>query len=146
MPPAGATQGHGQVTLSFPNVMWNQIREQAFDAAQKFPRLWERTNVACYARILAAEGAQPRNEMRIGKKANVEDEIGVRGNPIPKAKTDDGNYHRPAVRILKTVNNELAEFVDIEFRGVNHDVGKPPDGCHPAALFTNALRHRRAVS
>src|SRR5277367_4643391 len=116
MPPAGAAQGHCQITLPFPNVMRNQIRKQALNAAQKFTRLRKRTNVARDAWILAAEGTQPRNEMRIREEAHVKDEIGIRRNPVSKAETNHGNDHWPPVRILKTVNDELAEFVDVEFR------------------------------
>src|SRR5271167_2128144 len=89
MAATGATERYREITFAFCNVVRDQIQQQALDAAQEFARLREGTDVARDAGILAAEWTQARHEMRVGQKAHVEDEIGVRRNAIAKAEADD---------------------------------------------------------
>src|SRR5262249_1419574 len=139
MAAARATQGNRQVTLPFADVVRDQIGEQIFDAAQELAGLRKRANVARDLGIFSAERSQPGHEMRIGQKAHVEYEIGVGRNPITESETDHGNQQGLTPWILKTIDDELAQLVDVEFRGVDDYIGGPADGRHPAALEANAF-------
>src|SRR6202795_115435 len=146
MPPARATHRHRQIALAFSNVMRDQIRQQALDSPQKFVRLRKRADIARHARILAAEGAQPRDEVWIRQKAHVENKIRVRGNAVAKSKAHHGNEQRPPPRILETVNDELAQLVYVEFRGVNNHIREAPNGRHAPPLFPDSFGDRDAVA
>src|SRR5579863_9318011 len=122
MPPAGAAERNGEIAFAFGNIMRDQIQQQAFDATEEFAGLREGADVARDAGIFAAELAQARNKMRIGQEADIEDQVRVRGNAVAKAEADDGNEQGAAAGILEAINDELAQLVNVEFRGVNDDV------------------------
>src|ERR1017187_2040454 len=85
MAPAGASQGNCEITLTLPNVMRDQIRQQALDATEKFSRLRERTNVSRDPRIFAAEWPEARDEMRIRQKPHVENQIRIGRNAVAES-------------------------------------------------------------
>src|SRR4029077_8391182 len=119
-----AAKGDGEIAFSFADVVRDQIGQQAFDAAQKFSGLGKRTDVAADFRIFAGEGAQARDEMRVGKKTHIENQVGVRGNSIAIAETDDGNEHGALVGILEAGGDEMAQFVNVELGGFDDHVGE----------------------
>jgi len=146
MPSARAPERDGQVALSFADVMRNQEAKEAFDPFQELAGLRERANVTGDATVLARERPEFWNEMRIWKKAHVENEIGIRRSAIAKAKADHRNEQRALARLLKTIDDELTQLVDVEFCGVDDYVGETPNRRHAAALLVNALGHRDPVS
>src|SRR5580693_2455753 len=75
--------------------------------------------------------------MRIGQKAYVEYQVGVGRNAITKSKAHNGNQQRPPPRVLKPVNNELAQLVNVELGRVDDDVSQTSYGSHPSPLQTN---------
>ena len=77
--------------------------------------------------------------MRIREKAHVEDQVRIRGNPVAKTETDDRNQQRAAARILKAINNDLAQLMNVESCGVDDDIGEPADRSHSPPLRTNSL-------
>ena len=87
----------------------------------------KRANVTSDALVPAAKVPQARNEMRIRQKAHVEHQVRVGRNTIAKSEADNGNQQWPAAGILKSVNDELAQLVNVELRGVNDDVGEATD-------------------
>src|SRR5271156_428962 len=139
MSAAGTAERYGEIAFAFGNIMRDQIEQQAFDATQEFAGLRERTDVARDAGIFAAEFAQVRHEMGIGQKADVEDQVRIRGNAVAKAEADDRDEQGAAAGVLEAINDELAELVDIEFRGVNDYVRETTNGRHAAAFEANAV-------
>src|SRR5256884_6636592 len=113
-----------QVTFSFANVMRDQIGQQAFDAAQEFPGLRKRADIPPYFRIFPRERPQPRHEMRIGQKSHVENQVRIRRHSVAVPETHDRNQHRPFVRILKSLRDEVAQFMHVELRSEERRVGK----------------------
>src|SRR4029077_19496503 len=77
---AGTAEGNREITFSFADVVRDQVGQQAFDAAQEFASLGKRANVAADFGIFAGEGAKARDEMRVGEKAHVENQVSVRGD------------------------------------------------------------------
>src|SRR5215469_17177444 len=116
---ARAAYGYRQIALALANVMRNQIGKQALDAAQEFSGLRERANVLANLWIRAVVWAQTWNEMRIGKKAHVKDQVRIRRHAITIAKADHGNQQRPRVGILEARGNEVAKLVHVELRGID---------------------------
>src|ERR1700735_679703 len=135
MPSPGASQRDCQIALSFLNVVWNQVKQQAFDASQELAGLRKRTNVARDPRILSTERAQSRNKVRVRKKAYVEYQIRIGWNSVAESETHNRDEQRPPSRVLKAVNYELPQFMHVEFRGVDYSARKPPNRRHPPALF-----------
>lgn len=146
MPSASAPQRDRQITLPFANVVRNQKAKKALDLAQELTRLRKRTDVTRNAPVLSAERTQTWNEMRIGKKTHIKNEIRIRGNSIAEAEANDGNKQRALTGFLKAIDNELPQFVDVEFRGVNDDIGKAANRRHAPALFANAVGNREPVA
>ena len=77
--------------------------------------------------------------MRIGQKTHVEHQVRIRGNAVAKSEAHHGNQQRPPPRILKAVNDELAQLVNVEFGGVNDDIRETPDRRHPPPLQADSF-------
>lgn len=137
--PAGAAEGDGQIAFAFADVMRDQIHEEAFDAAEKFAGLGERADVLFDFGVFSSEAAQAGDEMGIGEEADVEDQVGVRGDAVLVTKTDDGDEHGTFVGIFEPLGDESAEFVDVELGGVDDHVGELADGLHEGALVAEAF-------
>src|SRR5258706_4526295 len=131
---ACASDRNSEIAFAFLNVMRNQIGEQAFDAFKELAGLRERTNVTANFRIFAGEAPQPGNKMRIGKKADVENQICVGGHAVAIAKAHDRNEHGALVWIFETFGDEAAEFVDVELRTVDDDICAVADGSPDFAI------------
>src|SRR5271170_4462194 len=139
MAATGAAERDGEIAFALGNIVRDQVQQQAFDAAEEFAGLREGTDVASDAGIFAAEFPQARDEMRIGQKANIEDQVRIRGNAIAKAEADGRDEQRATAGILEAIDDELAQFVNVEFRGVDDDIGETANGRHAAAFEANAL-------
>src|SRR5262249_19836458 len=75
----------------------------------------------------------------IGQEANVEDEVGVAGDAVAIAEADAGNQHRALFGIAEALGDEVAEFVDVEFGGVDYNVGKFADRLHHLAFVAETF-------
>ncbi len=84
--------------------------------------------------------------MRIGQEAHVENEVGIGRNAVAIAKADARNQHRALFGIAEAFGDEVAQFVNVEFRGVDHDVGKLADGLQQLAFVIEALAHAEMFS
>src|SRR6266568_4225395 len=134
MLPPRAAESDGQIALALANVMRNEIGKKAFDPAQEFTRLRKRTNVLADLRVRAIALTQSRNEMRVGKKAHVKDEVRIRRNAIAIAETDHRHEQRACFGILETSGNEVPKLVHVELCGIDNHVGKLADGLHQRAF------------
>src|SRR5579859_308514 len=136
---ASAAEGNRQVTLAFANVVRDEVGEKALDAAEKFSRLREGPNVFLDFGIYSGEAAQSGDEVWIGKEAHVENEVGVRGDTVLVAETDNGNEHGTLVGILEALRDELAKLVDVELGGVDNHIGEFADRLHEGAFVAQAF-------
>src|SRR5580692_3276080 len=82
---SGAAKGDGQIAFAFMNVVRQEIDEQVGDARNELAALRERPDIFSHARIASGERTKFGNEMRIGQKANVENQIGIFGHAFAKA-------------------------------------------------------------
>ena len=115
------------------------------DAPQELARLREGTDVTGDALVFSGKGAKALHKVRIGQKANVENQVGVRRNTIAESEAHHRDHQGIAAWVLKAVDDELAEFMHVEFCGVDHHVREAPDGRHAAAFLVNAICDRTAV-
>src|SRR5215467_10298758 len=137
-----AAERDGQITLSFANVMRNQVGQQALDAAQKFAGLWKRADVLTDFWIRSVVRTQTWNEMWVGEKAHIKDQVCIRRHAIAVAKADDGNQQRPPVGILEARGNEVTKLVHVELRGIDDHVGKFANRFHQSSLVAQAFAYR----
>jgi hypothetical protein len=86
--------------------------------------------------------------VRIGQKAHIENQVGVGRNAIAKPKLTT-ETSAGCGRILEAVDDELAQLVHVEFRGVDDDVREARMGaisarssCMPSAMNRRAQRMR----
>ena len=77
--------------------------------------------------------------MGVGKEAHVEDEVGVGRDAVLVAEADDGDEHGASVGIFEALGDEVAELMDIELRGIDHDIGELADGLHDGAFVMEAF-------
>src|SRR5690349_15253414 len=85
---AGAAESDCQITLSLMNVVRKEIDQKLGDSRNEFAGLRKRADVACDFRITARQWAEFGNEVRVGKKADIEDQVGIFGYSLAKTETD----------------------------------------------------------
>ena len=71
----GTAKGNSQVTLALLNVVRKQEEQEIGGAVQKLPRLGKLPNIGCHLGMLARQSPELGNEMRIGKEADIENQI-----------------------------------------------------------------------
>src|SRR5438128_1174729 len=116
MAPAGAAKSNGQVALALPHVVRQQINQQLSDALQKFLGLRKRTNVLRHLGMASGVRPQSRNEVGIGQKAHVENQVSILRHALLVAKADarDKNIFVVANIMAKAVNRMRAQLMDVE--------------------------------
>lgn len=72
-----ASEGDGEITFAFVDVMGEQEEQQISDFLEEFAGLGKFANVAGDLGILSSEGAELGNEMWVRQKAHVKDQIGL---------------------------------------------------------------------
>ena len=85
--------------------------------------LRERANVFCYLRMLPCVRTEFLDEVRIGQKTNIENEIGALRHAILKAKAKRRNQQRlPLLSRLEQLYQVGAQLMNIELGGVDLQV------------------------
>src|SRR3954469_11308274 len=120
---AGTSERNRKIALPFANVMRQQVDEQIGYALDELARLRERHHVFCDLGVRAVERTQLGNEVRVGQKAHVEDEIGVIRDSLLVAEAHSGDEDALAGSgLLKALDDVGAQLVHREFRGIDNDV------------------------
>jgi hypothetical protein len=132
---ASATEGDGQITFSFSDVMRQQVHQQFGDSFYEFPGLGKRPDVSGDFGIASGEWTEFGHEMWIGQKPDIEQQVGVLGHSMFEAEADAGD-HKVFVRLvlLKTLGDVGAQFVNIKAGGVDDEIGYGANGTQVAAL------------
>ena len=125
----GASESDRKITFSFVDVMRQQIDEKIGNARDELSGLGKGTDIFGDLRIAARQRTKLGNEVRIGEKANIENEIGVFRNSLAKPEAD-GGYKNAFFRRLfvKTLVDVRTQLVHIELRRVDDEVGITADG------------------
>src|SRR5213593_2690682 len=79
---ARASDPHREIGLPFPNVERHQVPEEGAEPAGEVERLGEGSHVADHPAVLAGQGAQARDEVRVGEKADVEQQVGLERHAV----------------------------------------------------------------
>src|SRR6266700_330744 len=85
------TKADGQVALPLPHVMREQVDQQSGDAVNKLLRLRKRADVLGHLRMASGIRTKRGNEMRIGQKTHVEEQVGIVGHSRLVTKTHNGD-------------------------------------------------------
>ena len=134
---AGTSEGDGQITLAFVNVVRKKDDEEVGNSGNELARLRKRADVARNFRIAARQWAEFGNEVGVGEKTNVENQIGILGHPLTEAETDTGDKDALVGRffLLKALVDVRAQFMNVEFRGIDDEVGQVANGTEMTALL-----------
>ena len=79
---------------------------------------------------LAGQSSKFWHKMWIGQKAHIEDQIGLLGHAMTESEADTGNQNTFSRSLLaKALRNVSAQFVHIELRRVDDNIGQGADAC-----------------
>ncbi len=93
--------------------------------------------------LAAGPLAQPRDEVRVGQEAHVEDQVGVERQPVLEPEAEERHRQRAGPRRPERAGHEgLAQLVDVHVGRVDDLVGDPPDRRQPGPLLAHALERR----
>src|ERR1041385_1593138 len=91
--------------------------------------------------------AERRDEVGIGQKSYVEEQVGIVGHSRLVAKADNGNHdvlvRAPGGELGRDVRTQL---VDVKFGAVHHNVRQGADRLQQAALLLERLLYRGVFS
>ena len=68
--------------------------------------------------------------MRIGQKAHIENQVRVRGHAVAIPKAHKGDHQGPFAPALKSIDDELSQFMDVEPRRIDDYVSQLSDRRH----------------
>src|SRR5271166_1186294 len=141
---ARATKSYGQIALPFVDVVRKKIHQQIGDARDELLRLRERPDVFGDSGMSPRQRTKLRHEVRIGQKAYIEYEIRILWHSLAKTEADAGDQNTFLRRLLvKALFDVCAQFVNVEFRSVDHEVSDAADRAQVAPLFLQSRFHRR---
>src|SRR6187402_3504 len=144
---SGAPEGDGKVALPFLHVVRQKKEQKLFYALQKLFRLRKVHHVLSHAGVLSGERAELRDEVRIGKKAYVEDQVGVRGDAIFETETGRGDQQTTVlIATFKLLEDMRTQFVHIKFAGVDQKIGHVTDWVKPRSLGANGTDDRLSAT
>ena len=132
---ARAAEGDRQVALPFVNVVRQQVDEQVGDARDELASLREGANVLGDVRVASCKRTELGDEVRVGQKSDVEDEVGVLGHALTKSEAHAGDqdaFFRGL--FLESLGDVGAKLVNIELGSVDDEIGDGADRCEVAAF------------
>ena len=137
---AGAAEGDGQIALAFADVVRQQIDQQLRDAVDEFDGLRKRPDVARHAGVAAGQLLELRNVVRVGQKADVEDQVAIGGHAVTVAEAGHVDHDLRFFALAhELLADEIAQLVNRELRGIDGQVRQLADGREHLALLADAL-------
>jgi len=132
-----ATDSNREIALTLVDIVGQQKRQHVGDFVQKFLCLRELTDIFRHLGMLSSQFAKFGDEVRVGKKPNVEDQVCIAWDAVFESKTSDGN--REVAIVFTYATRELcvdvrAEFMDIETRRIEKDIRDISNRIEPSAL------------
>src|SRR5216117_1178016 len=112
MPAARATDRNGQIGLAFLFELGKEEVDKIINMIQKRARGFVRVHVLDYIRVCARIRFEVRNKVRIGKKPNVKDQIGIDGYAVLKAETHKRDQKVLGLSFFKLPYCMLAQLMD----------------------------------
>src|SRR6202041_1901785 len=123
-------------------IVGKQKKQEIGHTIQKFLRLRKVSHISNHLGMAPGKVAKFRNEMRIGKKAHIEDQVGFERYAILVAEADRRNQQALAIRLaLELILDIGAQLVHIEPRGVDENVGYIPYRVQQLALGLDRRTH-----
>ena len=88
----------------------------------------KRANVFGDPRVASGQRAELGHEMRIGQEADIEHQVGIVGHAVLESEADAGDQNVFLGRLfLEALGQVRAQFVHVEFRSVDDQVGNGAD-------------------
>src|SRR5665811_280107 len=123
--------------------MGQQVSQKLGNLFNEFNRLGERPNIAGHGWVAAGKVLETWNVVGVGQKSDIENQVTIGWNALTKPETCHINQNlRFLVLAAELLADEIPEFVDREFRGINDEVGHRPDGSQLGPLGADALGNR----
>lgn len=140
MVPPGAAEGNREVAFPLVDVVGNEIDQKFLNAIQKLDGLREAAHVAGDLGVEPSEVAVFRDVVRIGQKADIEDQVAGFGHAVAEAETGDGNAEgRLVLMIAEAGLDVIPEFMDVELGGIDDGVGEFANALQVDALGIDAV-------
>src|SRR5262245_56132897 len=116
---ACTTEADGQITLSLPHIVRQQINQKVRDTIDELLGLMEGAEVRGHSRVPCRQRTALRDEVRIGKKSYVEAQIFVVRHAMSEAEAHTRNQQVPVRRLLLEAFRQMRpQLVHIELRGL----------------------------
>jgi rubrerythrin len=137
-----AAEANRQIALAFVDVVGQQVNQQFGDTLYEFFGLRKGANVFGHARMPSGERTELGHKMWIGQEADVEDQICVLGDTVAKAEAYARHQNTFLCGFLpETLSDVCAEFVNIKFGSVDHEVGQGADVAQMTAFSSEGRLH-----
>src|SRR5690349_23265271 len=128
MLPAGAPEGNRQITLSFMNIVRQEVDKQVGDALDELAALGKRSDITRNPRIAASQRSKLRHEVWVRKKAYVKNQVRILRHPVAEPEADTGDHQVfTGLLLLEPLRDVGTQFMHVELRSVDHQIGQRPD-------------------
>src|SRR5690242_14311820 len=128
MLPTRTSEGDRQIALPLAYVMRQEVYQQLRNSSDELPRLRKGPNIFRHLRIAPGQRTKLRNEMWVRQEANVEDKIRVLRHSVLESEAYARDQDVLArLFFVKALRDIGAQFVNIELRGVDHQVRHLPN-------------------
>src|SRR5690242_630682 len=126
---ARASKTDGQIALALSDVMRDEVDQQVRDAFDELLRLRERADITRHAGVPARQMLKLRDVIRIRQKADVENQVAVWRDTVTVTKAGDVDADLCLFAVTaQLVGDHLAQFVNVELRGVDDVICQLSDG------------------
>src|SRR5258708_13455588 len=123
-----ATETNSQEGVGFMGGVGEQVYQQIGDTLDEFLGLRERADILRHSRVASCQRAKFWHKVRVGQESYVKDQVGILGHAMTKAETHARDEDAFFARLLaETLSNVSPQFMDIELRGVDDEIGQPAD-------------------
>ena len=139
---AGAADRDRDVGFAFLLVLGKQKVDESVDVIQELVRGIVRVHVFDHVLVGARERFQVRFEVWIGKKSDVENQIGIDRNSVLESKAHKRHEQVLGFPFLEQPHRVLPQLMDRKLGSVQNLIGHRPDWRQQIALERNGLQHR----
>ena len=132
-----------EIALAFFDVVRQQIKHQLGDAIEKLAGLQEFAHEGGNFGIEPGFLAELRHEMRIGKKAHIENHVRIERNAILETEAQAGDQQALGFLFAAKAGQDVcAQLVHIEVGCVDQGVGDVANGIEELPFFHEGPPHR----
>ena len=142
MTAARASDRHDQVSFALGEVLGQQVVEQRMHVLVERVQLPVAVDELHHARIISGQRPQIPLVVRVGKEADVQEQVGIARRPVLEPEALEGHRH-PARRLRgeQIIGQLAAQHRRGEAGRIDHHVRAPAQGSQRVALALDAIGH-----